>query len=102
MILVMTAIAKTKSRITVSILMFVTFSVAAVSSQTQAVSKTQLRLARAVDATLTQGRDAQLPPHISNLLGISPEQLEVPVKQFAIKAEAVRGFDVSVGDHDML
>jgi hypothetical protein len=84
------------------ILAFVAFSSLAIRSQTTAATKTQNRISRAVEVTLAQGHDALLPPHISHLLGISPESLEVPVKQFATMGEAVRGFEVSLGDHDIV
>lgn len=64
-------------------------------SQPAPPSNAQSRLALAVDKTLTQGRDAILPPHISHLLGISPNELDVPVKQFAQMGDVVKGFDVS-------
>ena len=69
-------------------------------SQSASPSKAQPRLAIAVDKTLTQGRDAILPPHISHLLGISPDEREVPVKQFAQIGEVVKGFEISVAKHD--
>ena len=58
-------------------------------------SQTATPLARAIDRTLEQGHDAILPPHISRLLGISPNEHEVPVKQFAEMGEPIRGFEVS-------
>ena len=68
-------------------------------SQSASPSKAERRLAIAVDRTLTQGRDAILPPHISHLLGISPDEVEVPVKQFAQIGEVVKGFEVSIAKH---
>lgn len=83
------------------VLVFVAAS--AILAQTAPPSKTQGRLDTAVTATLEQGRNAILPPHISHLLGISPNELEVPVKQFAVKEQqVVKGFDVSLGDHDIV
>jgi hypothetical protein len=69
-------------------------------SQAASPSRGSSRLAIAVDKTLTQGRDAILPPHISHLLGISPDEREVPVKQFAQIGEVVKGFEISVAKHE--
>ena len=51
-------------------------------AQKAAGSKTTGPLARAIDRTLAEGYDAILPPHVSNMLGLSPDEHEVPVKQF--------------------
>lgn len=72
----------------------------AAQSQKPAASQTKSRLASAIDRTLDQGHDAILPPHVSNLLGISPEQHEVPVKQFVQMGEPVRGFEISTAEHN--
>lgn len=64
-------------------------------AQKSAGSQTTSSLAKAIDATLEQGRDAILPPHVSNLLGISPDEHEVPVKQAIQMGEPIRGFEVS-------
>jgi len=69
-------------------------------SQTASAPKTDKRLVLAVNKTLEQGHDAFLPPHISHLLGISPDEQKVPVKQFNDIGEIVRGFDVSAAKHD--
>lgn len=69
-------------------------------SQTASPSKVQQRLVVAVNKTLEQGRDAILPPHISHLLGISPDEREVPVKQFAQREEVIKGFDVSTAKRE--
>ncbi len=63
-------------------------------------SRAKTRLARAIDKTLEQGHDATLPPHVSNLLGISPQEHEVPVKQFAEMGEPIRGFEVAIAEHN--
>jgi len=55
-------------------------------------------LGAAVDLTLARGLDAVLPPHTSHLLGISPQEQEVPVKQFTEMGEPIRGFDVSTAE----
>ncbi len=60
-------------------------------SQKPSTSNTQQRFALAVNKTLEQGHDASLPPHISHLLGISPDEQRVPVKQFADMGQTVRG-----------
>jgi hypothetical protein len=67
----------------------------AAQSRTPAAPKVESRLAAAVDRTLAQGHNAILPPHVSHLLGISPQEQEVPVKQFAEMGEPIRGFEVS-------
>jgi hypothetical protein len=67
---------------------------------TAAAPKAKSRLATAIDRTLEQGHDAVLPPHVSHLLGISPEEHEVPVKQFAEMGEPIRGFEVSAAEHN--
>src|SRR5215469_6469426 len=69
-------------------------------AQKAAGSKTTSPLARAIDRTLVEGHDAILPPHVSNLLGISPAEHEVPVKQFVRMGEPIRGFEVSTAEHN--
>jgi hypothetical protein len=69
-------------------------------SQKPSTSSTQQRFALAVNKTLEQGHDVSLPPHISHLLGISPDEHRVPVKQFADVGQTVRGFEVSAEKHD--
>jgi hypothetical protein len=69
-------------------------------SQKPSTSNTPQRFALAVNKTLEQGHDASLPPHISHLLGISPDEQKVPVKQFADMGQTVRGFEVSAEKHD--
>ena len=64
-------------------------------AQKSAGSQTTSALAKAIDLTLEQGHDAILPPHVSHLLGISPDEHEVPVKQFNQMGEPNRGFEVS-------
>lgn len=80
------------------ILGFIAFSSA--HAQKAAAPNAQTRLARAVNKTLEQGHDAFLPPHISHLLGISPDEQKVPVKQFAEIGQTVKGFEVSAEKHD--
>jgi hypothetical protein len=69
-------------------------------AQKAAGSKTTSPLASAIDRTLAEGHDAILPPHVSNLLGISPAEHEVPVKQFVEMGEPIRGFEVSTAEHN--
>jgi hypothetical protein len=70
-------------------------------SQKASTPTTQQRFALAVNKTLAQGHDAFLPPHISHLLGISPDEHKVPVKQqFTEMGQTVRGFEVSTEKHD--
>jgi hypothetical protein len=57
------------------------------------------RMTAAIDKTLELGADAVLPPHVSNLLGISPQELETPVKQNFQPGEPIRGFEVSKEEH---
>lgn len=77
-------------------------TVCALSAQTKTSTapKASSRLASAINRTLEQGRDATLPPHISHLLGISPQEHEVPVKQFTQMGEPIRGFEVSRDEHN--
>jgi hypothetical protein len=82
----------------VLILGFVAFSSA--HAQKASAPNAQQRLSLAVNKTLEQGHDAFLPPHISHLLGISPDEQKVPVKQFAEIGQTVRGFEVSAEKHD--
>ena len=76
----------------------VAFSLA--HSQKASTPNAQQRFALAVNKTLEQGKDAFLPPHISHLLGISPDEQKVPVKQFAEMGQTVRAFEVSAEKHD--
>jgi hypothetical protein len=72
----------------------------AAQSQAPGAAKPQSRLVAAVDRTLEQGHDAILPSHVSHLLGISPDEHEVPVKQFVEMGEPIRGFEVSTAEHN--
>jgi len=58
------------------------------------------RFGAALNRTLSEGHDAILPPHVSHLLGISPQEHEVPVKQFVEMGEPIRGFEVSTAEHN--
>lgn len=69
-------------------------------AQKTAAAKTTSPLARAIDRTLAEGHDAILPPHVSNLLGLSPDEHQVPVKQFYEMGELIRGFEVSTAEHN--
>lgn len=71
----------------------------AAQSQKPVAPKSKTRFAGAIDQTLAQGHDAILPPHVSTLLGISKEQ-EVPVKQFVEMGELIRGFEISMTEHN--
>jgi len=79
------------------VLVLVLIAIYGIASQAQksTSSQTSTPLAKAIDATLQQGHDAILPPHVSHLLGISPDEHEVPVKQFNEMGEPIRGFEVS-------
>lgn len=60
----------------------------------------QKRMVQAVDRTLREGLHAQLPPHLSTLLGISEEK-ECLVMQGVVRTEkVVRGFDVSMANNN--
>ena len=79
----------------VFLVMLVTVCGIASQAQKSASSQTTSSLTKAIDLTLKQGHDAILPPHVSHLLGISPAEREVPVKQFVQMGEPIRGFEVS-------
>jgi hypothetical protein len=65
-------------------------------AQAAAGARTQKRMVRAVDKTFRDGLHAQLPPHISTLLGIAKEK-ECRVMQAAVRTgKVVQGFDVSM------
>ena len=68
--------------------------------QTKMASKTQPPLAIAVEETLAHGHDAQLPPHISHLLGLGSGEEAISVKQFVRMGDVVKGFEVSAEDHN--
>jgi len=72
----------------------------AAQSQKHVPPQTKSSLASAIDRTLDQGHDAILPPHVSHLLGISPEEHEVPVKQLVQMGEPIRGFEISTAEHN--
>lgn len=60
--------------------------------------QTQKRMARAVDRTLQEGLHAQLPPHLSTLLGISEEKECLVMQSLVRSAQTVQGFDVSLAN----
>jgi hypothetical protein len=61
-------------------------------------SRAQKRMVQAVDRTLREGVHAQLPPHLSTLLGIAVEK-ECPVMQGVVRTgKVVQGFDVSTAN----
>ncbi len=90
---------KTRLLGAILVLGFVAFSLLA-HSQKASTPTTQQRFALAVNKALEQGHDAFLPPHISHLLGISPDEQKVPVKQFVEMGQTVRGFEVSAEKHE--
>jgi hypothetical protein len=62
-------------------------------------SGTRNRIVRAADTVLTAGLQAKIPPHVSAMLGISPDRNECPVSQrFERNGKVVRGFNVSLAD----
>jgi hypothetical protein len=59
------------------------------------------RTARAADSVLSAGLQAKIPPHVSDMLGISSDQKECLVSQrFERTGSVVRGFNVSVTNVD--
>ncbi len=60
---------------------------------------TRQRISRAADTVLTTGLQAKIPPHVSDMLGISSDQKEYEVsQQFERNGKLVRGLDVSRAD----
>ena len=59
-------------------------------AQTLPAPKRQTRLSAAVDRTLKDGKYAFLPPHVSHLLGLSPDEHQVPVKQLVLMGDTIR------------
>jgi hypothetical protein len=60
---------------------------------------TRERVARATDRVLMSGLQAKIPPHVSEMLGISGDRKDCLVSQrFERNGEVVRGFNVSVTD----
>jgi hypothetical protein len=69
----------------------------------QQTNNTEKPLAPMVSRTLhDMGKDAQMPPTLSNLLGLTPNLETVAVKQVAakIKGTDMIGFNVSVKNHE--
>ena len=91
--------ARRKTRHGLLLMLLAVWAVAS-PAQKAAAAKTTSPLDRAVDRTLAEGHDALLPPHVSNLLGISPAEHEVPVKQAVEMGELIRGFEVSTAEHN--
>lgn len=74
--------------------------VSAAHAQPSLGRQAQKRMVVAVDRTLREGLHAQLPPHLSTLLGLSKEK-ECLVMQSLLRTEnVVQGFDVSMADRD--
>jgi len=84
----------------VTVVVLSTVCTLSAQTKTSTAPKASSRLSSAINRTLEQGRDATLPPHISHLLGISPQEHEVPVKQFTQMGEPIRGFEVSKDEHN--
>ena len=85
-------------RVVAFLLTVATFLAAGQASSTSG-SGTRARLARAADTVLTAGLQAKIPPHVSDMLGISHDKSECPVSQrFERNGKVVRGFDVSRAD----
>ena len=59
------------------------------------------RIARAADRVLVAGLQAKIPPHVSEMLGISADGKECLVsQQFERNGNRVRAFNVSLADKD--
>jgi hypothetical protein len=75
---------------------------AALPAAAQEAKNTEKPLALMVRRTLhDMGKDAQMPPTLSNLLGLTPNREPVAVKQVAAKIQGTDmiGFNVSVRNH---
>jgi hypothetical protein len=85
-----------------SAIAFILLSAGCLAAQSKKPSAppTKSSLGSAIDRTLAEGNEAILPPHVSNLLGISPKEHEIPVKQFVEMGEPIRGFEVSTAEHN--
>jgi len=85
-------------RVVTFLLMVATFFAAGQAPSTSG-SGTRDRIARAADTVLTAGLQAKIPPHVSDMLGISLDRNECPVSQrFERNGKVVRGFNVSLAD----
>lgn len=83
----------------VAFLLTVAAFLAAGQAPSTSGSGTSDRIARAADTVLTAGLQAKIPPHVSDMLGISSDQKECEVsQQFERNGKLVRGFDVSRAD----
>ena len=85
-------------RVVAFLLLGATFLAAGQAPSTSG-SRTRDRIERAADTVLTAGLHAKIPPHVSVMLGISPDRNECPVSQrFERDGKVVRGFNVSLAD----
>ena len=85
-------------RVVAFLLTVATFLVAG-QAPSEPGSATRQRIAHAADTILTAGLQAKIPPHVSDMLGISHDKSECPVAQrFERNGKVVRGFDVSRAD----
>jgi hypothetical protein len=83
----------------VAFLLTVATFLAAGQAPTTSGSGNRDRIARAADTVLTAGLQAKIPPHVSDMLGVSSDQKECEVsQQFERNGKQVRGFDVSRAD----
>jgi hypothetical protein len=56
-------------------------------------------MARAADSVLSSGVKAKIPPHVSQMLGVTSDLRECPISQRVERAsKLVRGFNVSLTD----
>jgi hypothetical protein len=85
-------------RVVAFLLTVATFLVAAQAPSAPGFA-TRQRISRAADTVLRTGLQAKIPPHVSDMLGISSDQKECEVsQQFERNGKLVRGFDVSRAD----
>jgi hypothetical protein len=81
--------------ITALILVFVACCLAVAQTKSPSPLQGQNRFTSALNMALKQGHDAVLPPHISHLLGISPDEHGISVKQLVLMGEVIKGFEIS-------
>jgi hypothetical protein len=89
-------------RVVVALILILLAVIFVPSGSTRAWSslRAQKRMVQAVDRVFREGVHAQLPPHLSTLLGISVEK-ECAVMQGVVRTEQeVQGFDVSTANEN--
>jgi hypothetical protein len=82
-----------------ALLLLVVTGVSAGQARSASGFATGERIARAADRVLMAGLQAKIPPHVSQMLGISADEKECLVSQrFERAGKLVRGFNVSITD----